>query len=59
MILWELVILHGRWLRLVGNYWLNQAHGIPVDEVDPEMLDPRHPMRDVRRRFGRGRAQLR
>ncbi len=58
IILWELVILHGRSLRLVGNYWLNRAHGIPVDEVNPEMLDPGHPMRDVRRRFERGRRSF-
>ncbi len=57
ILLWELVILHGRSLRLVGNYWLNRAHGIPVDEVDPEMLDPRHPIRDVKRRSERGRAK--
>ncbi len=38
---------------LIDNYWLNRAHGIPVDEVDPEMLDPRHPLRDVRRRVAR------
>ncbi len=56
MVLWELVILYDRWLRLVGNYWLNRAHGIPVDEVATEMLDPRHPIRDVRRRFEGGRG---
>jgi hypothetical protein len=51
---WELAILYGRRFRLLAEYLLNRAHGIPTPEVEPGMLDPRWPLRDVRRRFGCG-----
>jgi hypothetical protein len=35
-----MLVLYGRWLRLVGNYWLNRAHGIPVGGAGSGMLDP-------------------
>jgi hypothetical protein len=50
---WELGSFYGRWLHRVAEYLLNRAHGIRTPEVEPGMLDPRWPLRDVRRRFGR------
>ena len=52
-VLWALVVLYARWIRLLANYLLNRALGAPVDEMDPEMLDPRTPLRQVREKMGR------
>ena len=51
---WDLLVLYGRWFHLLVEYLLNRAHGLPTPEVEPGMLDPRWPLRDVRRRFERG-----
>ena len=40
-VVWAVIVLYARWLRLVGNYCLNRALGVPVDEVPKRMLDPR------------------
>ncbi len=48
-----LIGLYGKWLRLVGNYLLNRVLGAPVDEMDPKLLDPRTPIRQVREKMCR------
>ena len=48
---WELAILYGRWFHMLVEYLLNRAHGLPTDEVESGMLDPRYPLREVRREF--------
>ena len=50
---WAVIVLYGKWLRMIGNYWLNRALGAPVDEMDPKLLDPRTPLRQVREKMGR------
>ena len=49
----ELLALYVRWLHLIGNYCLNRALGASVDEMGTEMLDPRTPLRQVRRAMWR------
>ena len=52
-VLWAVIVLYARWVRLVGNYLLNRVLGVPVDEMDPDLLDPRTPLRQVREKMGR------
>ncbi len=54
---WELAILYGRWFHLLLEYLLNRAHGLPTEEVEPGMLDPRYPLREVRRELGRTKRE--
>jgi hypothetical protein len=56
-VIWELLVLYGRWFRMVVEYLLNRAHGLPTDEVEPGMLDPRWPIREVRRQFENNRGE--
>ena len=51
-VFWALIVLYARWVRLLGNYVLNRAVGAPVDEMDPKLLDPRAPLRQVREKMG-------
>ena len=56
-VVWELLVLYARWSHMLVEYLLNRAHGLPTDEVEPGMLDPRYPLREVRREFGRTKRE--
>ena len=51
-VLRAVIVLYARWVRLLVNYVLNRVLGAPVDEMDPKLLDPRTPLRQVREKMG-------